>query len=99
MTVVYTAAALGDMAEIAEWLAARYPSIAPDVERRIRLTIAVIGRWPDSARRSNKRPGIRVASLGRYPYKIFYRVHDDRVEILHIHHAARVPWDEKAPQA
>ena len=49
MKIVYTTAALGDLAEIAEWLAAHYPSTAPDVERRIRLTIAVIGRWPDSA--------------------------------------------------
>jgi plasmid stabilization system protein ParE len=32
---------------------------------------------------------------GRYPYKIFYRVTDDRVEILHIHHAAQQPWDQR----
>jgi hypothetical protein len=32
--------------------------------------------------------------LGRYPYKIFYRVIADTIEILHIHHAARQPWDE-----
>jgi hypothetical protein len=35
-----------------------------------------------------------VVPLGRYPYKIFYRVTNDTVEILHIHHAARRPWDE-----
>jgi toxin ParE1/3/4 len=34
--------------------------------------------------------------LGRYPYKIFYRVADDTVQILHIHHAAQPPWDEQA---
>jgi hypothetical protein len=39
---------------------------------------------------------VRVVPLGRYPYKIFYRVTKDAVEILHVHHAAREPWDEKA---
>jgi toxin ParE1/3/4 len=94
MKVVYTASALGDLAEIADWLAAHYPSIAPAVERRIHLTITIIGRWPESSRRSAKRPGVRVAAVGRYPYRIFYRVADDAVEILHVHHAARQPWDE-----
>jgi plasmid stabilization system protein ParE len=44
-------------------------------------------------RSSAKRPGVRVATLGRYPYKIFYRAQGEVIEILHIHHAAREPWD------
>jgi toxin ParE1/3/4 len=96
MKVVYTATALSDLAEIAEWLAAHFPSIAPAVERRIRLTVAVIGQWPESARRSRQRPDVRVALVGKYPYRIFYRIAADRAEILHIHHAAREPWDEEA---
>jgi toxin ParE1/3/4 len=46
--------------------------------------------------RASHREGVRVAPLGRYPYKIFYRVAGDTVEILHIHHAARQPWDQCA---
>jgi len=95
MKVVYTAAALEDLDKIAEWLALHYPAIAPSVELRVREVIGRIGRWPESARRSAKRPGVRVVPIGRYPYKIFYRVTDDAVEILHIHHAARQPWDVK----
>ena len=33
MKVVYTPAALRDLAEIADWLAEHYPTIAPEVER------------------------------------------------------------------
>jgi len=95
MRVVYTAAALRDLDEIADWLALHYPAIAPAVERRIRAIVARIGRWPESARRSEKRPGVRVVPVGRYPYRIFYRVTNDTVEVLHIHHAARQPWDEQ----
>ncbi len=95
MKVVFTAAALQDLDEIADWLAVHYPTIAPAVERRVRMVVARIGRWPESARRSAKRPGVRVVSIGRYPYRIFYRITADTVEILHIHHAARQPWDEE----
>jgi toxin ParE1/3/4 len=95
MKVVYTSAALRDVDEIADWLAVHYPTIAPAVERRIRSVIAHIGRWPDSARRSAKRPEVRVVPVGRYPYKILYRTMADSVEILHVHHAARRPWDEQ----
>ena len=96
MKVVYTAAAQSDLVEIAGWLAVHYPSIAPAVERRIRLTISVIGHWPESARRSRHRPEVRVAPVGKYPYRILYRIVGDTVEVLRIHHMARTPWDEQA---
>jgi len=96
MKAVFTAAALGDLAEIAAWLSTHYPSLGPAVEQRIRQVVSIIERWPESAPRSGNRPGVRVASIGKYPYRIFYRVAGDRIEILHIHHAARRPWDEQA---
>jgi toxin ParE1/3/4 len=95
MKVVYTPAALHDVAAIADWLAVHYPAIAPLVERRIRAAVDQISRWPESARRSAARPNVRVALVGRYPYKIFYRLTDETIEILHVHHAAREPWDEQ----
>jgi toxin ParE1/3/4 len=94
MKVIYTEAALKDLETIADWLIVHYPTVAPSVERRIRSVVAHISRWPESARRSTGREGVRVVPLGRYPYRIFYRVNGDAVEILHIHHAARQPWDE-----
>ncbi len=94
MKVVYTDAALHDLDEITIWLKAHYPGLGKGVERRLRLVVAHIARWPESMRASAHRPGVRVATLGRYPYKIFYRVRDGVVEILHVHHMARSPWDE-----
>jgi len=41
------------------------------------------------ARVVDERPDVRVVPLVRYPYRIFYRVADEAVEILHIHHASR----------
>jgi toxin ParE1/3/4 len=95
MKVVYTAGALRDLDEIGDWLSDHYPTIAPAVERRIHNVIARIAQWPQSVRRSAKYPGVRVVPVGRYPYRIFYKVTADTVEILHIHHSARQPWDEE----
>ena len=44
---------------------------------------------PPSARQVAERPDVRVVPLTRYPYKIFYRVTREAVEILHVHHTAR----------
>ncbi len=98
MKIVFTATAIHDLDEISNWLMRNYPSSAPAVERRIRAVVARISRWPQSARRSAKRPGVRVVPLGRYPYKIFYRVTPQAIEILHIHHTARRSWDEEGEE-
>jgi plasmid stabilization system protein ParE len=42
-----------------------------------------------------QRPGVRVVPLIRYPYKIFYRIADDTVRILHIRHTSRRPWENE----
>ena len=94
MKVVFTAAAQNDLREIGEWLAKNYPVVAPQVEKRIRDVVARIGQWPESAPPSANREGVRVVPAGRYPYRVFYQIIRDTVEILHIHHAARRPWDE-----
>ena len=47
-----------------------------------------------SAEEVAQRPGVRVVPLIRYPYKVFYRITNEAVEILYIHHAARrAPWE------
>jgi plasmid stabilization system protein ParE len=93
--VVYTDPALRDLDEITAWLKQHYPALGRAIKRRLDVVVAHIARWPESMRFSMHRPGVRVAPLGRYPYKIFYRVHEDTIEILHVHHTSREPWDEQ----
>ncbi|MCC6948705.1 MAG: type II toxin-antitoxin system RelE/ParE family toxin [Bradyrhizobiaceae bacterium] len=95
MKVVYTASARQDLEDIADWFSLHYPAHAPAIERHIRAVVRRIGRWPKSGRLSGKHPRVRTVPVGRYPYRIFYRVTAEAIEILHIHHAARQPWDEK----
>lgn len=96
MKVVYTDEALQDLDAILAYLAQNYPTLANALERRLRLVMLRIGAWPQSAQEVAERPGVRVVPLVRYPYKIFYRVTTEAVEILHIRHVARrQPWDEQ----
>jgi toxin ParE1/3/4 len=90
MKVIFTERALGDLDEILGDIRRNYPAALAGFEARISAIVRRIGRWPESAARVAHRPGVRVVPLVRYPYKIFYQPTPDAVEILHIHHAARL---------
>ncbi len=95
MKVVFTDAAVKDLRSIAAYLATNYPNSAAAVERRLYLVIARIARWPESAQRVVDRPGVRVVPLVRYLYRIFYRIAEEAVETLPIHHTSRQALWEK----
>ena len=89
MKVIFTVEALDDLDGILAYIAINYPSIADAFQVRVRGVVARLGNWPESAQEVDERPGVRVVPLIRYPYKGFYQITNDAVEILHIHHAAR----------
>ena len=89
MKVVFTDDALRDLDEILQYISEHYPSVYRPFETRLRTIVTRIGTWPESAQEVDQRPGIRSVPFIRYPYKIFYHVLADRVEVLHVHHSAR----------
>jgi plasmid stabilization system protein ParE len=92
MKVHYRARALSDLEEIYRYLEPRSPIGARNVLRTIHAAIDDIAQYPYSAERTSD-PDIRVKVLGRYRYKLFYSVIDtDTIEIIHVRHAARRPW-------
>jgi toxin ParE1/3/4 len=93
MKVEYSNRAIFDLRKIsADSRRAFGDRVAEALSSRIRAVVEHIGRDPLSAPEVEQRPGLRVVPLVRYPYKIFYRVLDDRVRIQHIRHTARRPW-------
>jgi plasmid stabilization system protein ParE len=92
MKLEFSNRAITDLRKISAETLALGDNVAAAVEIRIRQIVARIARHPESAERVVERPGIRVVPLVNYPYKIFYRVLDDRVRILHMRHSSRRPW-------
>jgi toxin ParE1/3/4 len=89
MKVIFTAEALADLDGILDYIANHYPAVSGQFTNRLNSVLARIAKWPESAQEVSDRPGVRVTPLIRYPYKVFYRISGEAVEILHIHHAAR----------
>jgi plasmid stabilization system protein ParE len=91
MRVRYTPQAFSDRERIFDYLHERSPGGAGRVLTSIRETVRLLGEHPYSGYKTND-PEVRVKFVVRYPYKIFYRVRDDVVEIVHIRHTSRRPW-------
>jgi len=93
MRIEYSRRAVADLRKIsADSRRAFGDLVAKALEARIRAVVERIGKDPLSAPEVEQRPDMHVVPLIRYPFKIFYRVLDDRVRILHIRHTARRPW-------
>jgi len=40
----------------------------------------------------DRSPEFRGLRAGRYPYRIFYRIRENEVWIVHVRHTSRRPW-------
>jgi toxin ParE1/3/4 len=92
MRVRYTPEAFSDRERILEYLAERSPGGARNVAASISDAVAQLGDQPNSGYRTDN-PEVRVMFVVRYPYKIFYRIRETAVEILHIRHTSRRAQD------
>jgi toxin ParE1/3/4 len=88
----YTRKALAQPDQIYLCIEARNPSAAKRVKARIKQEIQRLARHPYSCR-ATEHPGIRVLSVVRYLYLVFYSVDDvaREVHILRIRHGAQDP--------
>jgi plasmid stabilization system protein ParE len=93
MKVEYSNRAIADLHKISADSRRSYGDrTAEALGLRVRAVIDRISTDPLSAPEIEQRPGMHVVPLIRYPFKVFYRVLDGRVRILHIRHTARRPW-------
>ena len=91
MKVRYRELALSGLDRIFHYLDQRSPAAARNVIDAIHSAIDDIAQNPLSARVTSD-PTVRVKVVRRYGYKVFYSVHVDMVEILHVRHGARRTW-------
>ncbi|MFN3350592.1 type II toxin-antitoxin system RelE/ParE family toxin [Pseudorhodoplanes sp.] len=94
MKVRYTETAAGELEDILRYLSERNPRAATAVARRVKDVASLLAEYPLSGREVDE-SGVRMASLVRYPFLVFYTVTADEVVILNVRHAARQwPWEE-----
>jgi plasmid stabilization system protein ParE len=91
MNVRYTPRAFADREWIFDYLEKRSPAAAREVQAFVNAQINTLGSFPER-HPLVRELGVRVLWLGRYPYLVYYRVHDNEVTVVHIRHAARRPW-------
>jgi plasmid stabilization system protein ParE len=93
MNVEYTNRAVADLRKVSTDSRESFgDAVAESLERRIREVVDHIAANPEAAPSVSGQPGLRMFPLIRYPYKIFYRVLEGRIRILHIRHTSRRPW-------
>jgi toxin ParE1/3/4 len=93
MIVRYSRRASRDLADILSYLAERSPQGAMRVSRSLKSSIDVLIEQPFSGLRTTGED-LLVKIVPDYPSKIFYRLKDDAIEIVHIRHASRKPWTD-----
>ena len=92
MKLVYSRRALADLNAIATYYtASASPAIAESIGHRLESVFDRISRAPEASPRVSQRSEIRAATVVRYPFRIFYRVRDDTIDILHIRHTSMRP--------
>lgn len=92
MRIRYTRKALAQLDAIYSYIEARDSRAAMAVKSRINRAISRLASLPYSCR-PTKWPGIRVLSIVRYPYLVFYTVDEvaQEVQILRVRHSAQDP--------
>jgi plasmid stabilization system protein ParE len=88
MKIRFTRRALFDRGQILEHLNQSSKPSARNVITRLDSVIHRIGDQPGLGTPTNMRD-VRVVFAGRYPYRVFYRVTNKQVQILHIRHTAQ----------
>jgi len=91
MRIRYTPRAFADREAIFDYIEKRSPQGAQAAMRAIDSSIRRLEHFPYSAPATDE-PEVHELIVPRRPYKVYYRIVDEEVWIVHIRHAARRPW-------
>lgn len=91
MKIRYSARARDDLRHIFGYLDKRAPKAARTVRNAVRTSIAVLAVFPLMAP-STEEPDVRELTIVRYPYKVYFKVVEDEIQVLYIRDARRRPW-------
>ncbi len=91
MRIRYAESALADLDAIHDYQAAHWPRARAAFEARLTAIESRVLQFPNGAPEVAERPGVRVAAFVDFPYRLFYRVNEETIEVLAIRHTSRRP--------
>lgn len=96
LPIVLRPEASWDAEEARDHLEAQRAGLGQDFLDRLKETLARIGNMPELYGVVWR--NVRAARLRRFTYVVYYRVHDDRVEVLAVMHGSRSAsaWQSRA---
>jgi plasmid stabilization system protein ParE len=91
MRLRYADSALADLDAIHEYQVAHWATARATFEARLTAIEKRVLQFPHSAPEVSERPGVRVVAFIDLPYRLFYRVSEEAIEVLAIRHTSREP--------
>jgi plasmid stabilization system protein ParE len=93
MRVRHTPRARADIEAIFAYLDSRNPSAARGVKRALDQAVELLALFPLAGPEIDRAPQFRGLLVGRYPYRLYYRIRDDEVWIVHVRHLRQRTWE------
>ncbi len=90
MRLRWTLQAADDLAAIKEFIGRDSPVYAREVVERLYGVAGQLVAFPDSGRIVPERGEVHIREVVRPPYRIIYRRGAELIEILTVHHSARL---------
>ena len=90
MRIRYTPRSRDDLDSIFSYLNQHSPASAVRIKRLVEQLIKGLADFPEIGPATDF--GARVLLVGRFPYRIFYRIRAQEIQILHIRHSSRRAW-------
>jgi plasmid stabilization system protein ParE len=96
LPIVLTAEAEADVEEAAMWYEQRSDGLGVRYVSRVREVLARVSDNPELC--PEVHGGLRRAPVRRFPYGVFYRRREDRIEVVAVFHDRRNPsaWKRRA---
>ncbi|MGL6075217.1 MAG: type II toxin-antitoxin system RelE/ParE family toxin [Fimbriiglobus sp.] len=89
LLVVFRLEAEVEFDEAFDWYNAQRPGLGSEFVEAVQSVLASISRSP--FQHAVVIEDIRKAVVQRFPYCLYYRTHDDRIEIISVFHSRRDP--------
>ena len=89
MIVRWTASALADLISIENYQRLHWPESRAAFDRRLTAIELRVTEFPLSAPEVKQRSDVRVVAFLDFPYRLFYSVESDAINVLAIRHTSR----------